>query len=204
MLVINQLKLGNCQDGTVVCLLKINLFNLKQVSITENCFSLTFLLRDMAAYVATADCRRVPDYLGTSQGSIVYVCRSHCFVSWVYYLHIRESFIAQAGWYKKCCQTKTYWSHWGGKYILIETVKLPAAGRERLFGHLCPRGSGFGDAFEIGSQATLFKSLTQCVIAVDVPAGCWVQKWQAGSCWVPLSTWFTALRSNVCVLSWQL
>ena len=31
----------------------------------------------------------------------------------------------------------------------------PTAGCDRL----CPRGSGFGDAFQIGSRATLFKGL---------------------------------------------
>jgi len=36
-----------------------------------------------------------------------------------------KGFFAEVGWSKKCCKTKSRWSYWDGKWILIENKKLP-------------------------------------------------------------------------------
>jgi hypothetical protein len=71
-------------------------------------------MRD-TAYLAITYWKRVNNYLGTSEGSILNVHRSDGFGIWFNYLDLGEGFFAEVGWSKKCCQTKSYLSYWDGK-----------------------------------------------------------------------------------------
>jgi hypothetical protein len=81
--------------STVGCLLKIDLFSLKQVSIIVVLFIILRIAKLMRGVecVAITYCKRVHNYLDTSEGSISDVWLRIL----IYYLHIREGFIAQVG-----------------------------------------------------------------------------------------------------------
>jgi len=65
-----------------------------------------------AEYHAITYWKRVHNYFGTSEGSGLKVHRSDGLIP---YLHLGQGFFEEVGWYKKCCQTKGYWSYWGDK-----------------------------------------------------------------------------------------
>jgi len=69
------------------------------------------LMRDIA-YLVITYCKMVHNYFDTSEGSIVNVHRSGGFGLDINYLHLGEGFFAKVNWFKKCSQTKRYWSYW--------------------------------------------------------------------------------------------
>jgi len=68
------------------------------------------------AYLVISYWKSVHDYLGTSEGNILNVHRSGGFGT-LNKLSSAGRRLLRRGTltHRKCCQTKSYWSYWGGK-----------------------------------------------------------------------------------------
>jgi len=68
----------------------------------------------MTLQVAINYWKRVHNYLYCTQVKTVFISQT-AMVSSFNYLHLGEGFFAEVSWPKSSCQTKSYWSYWGGK-----------------------------------------------------------------------------------------
>lgn len=84
---------------------KLNFFKLTQFAIIKR------LMRDIT-YLAISYRKRVHNYLGISEGSILNVLLLDVFVILINYLRLRDGFLAEVGGPNKCWRTKSCWLYW--------------------------------------------------------------------------------------------